>query len=459
MTFSVYVNALRKRWWLVVVLALVAGGVGFLQARAETPMYRSTAGSYVTLSTAGSVSELVQGSTYTQNLIQSFALLSRSPAVLAPVIEELGLDTTAPRLARNVSAGVPLNSFIIETTVVGPDPEEAAEIANSIALNLADAVSRLSPATGDGGPAVRLEVITPATAPARPYAPNVRFVAVTWAAVGALVGATGALIWAVLDTRLRTEREVTQVLSLPVLGAIPRDRRSARGLELSETPSEAFRRLRTSLRFLDVGERLKSVVVTSPAAGEGKTTTALSLATALAEVHDRVLVIDADLRRPTVAERTGLIGDAGLTSVLIGQAKVEDVVQPWGDSGVWVVASGPVPPNPGQLVESDSMKELLKEATREYDFVVIDAPPVVPVMDAAVLSRVAGGALLVARLGKTTRSALTRANASLESVGGTGLGLVLLGGRGEVAYYGTAPAQLERQAPRVSSREPSRSQA
>lgn len=436
MTPQAYFTALRKRWWLIVGLAVALAAAGFGVAKTTTPMYQSTASTYVTLSAAGSVSELAQGSTYTQNLIQSFALLAKTPTVLEPVIDELGIDTSPRSMAGWITVSVPLNSYIIEIRAVSPSPHEAADVANGVADHLATAVQALSPSTEQGTASVRLETVAQAVPAMHPFAPNTRMQTIVWGVGGAALGVVLALVWALTDTRLRTEADVADATQLPVLGQAPRDRRLSSRPAAAPKSSEAFRRLRTNLTFLDAGRKTKAIVVTSPAPGEGKSVSAAALAIALSEVHARVLLIDADLRKPTVALRMGLVAEAGLTSVLIGQASFEDVVQPWGDGALDVLTSGPVPPNPGQLVESDAMATLLIEAEDSYDYVVVDSPPLLPVMDAAVLARLTGGALIVVRAGKTTRQSLARAVGNLTAIDADPLGVLIVGGKAHETYYG-----------------------
>ena len=133
------------------------------------------------------------------------------------------------------------------------------------------------------------------------------------------------------------------------------------------------------------------MVISSSVSAEGKTTTAINLAAALADGGLRTLLIDADLRRPSVAEYLGLEGRAGLTTVLIGKAELDDVVQQQGDRGLFIVTSGPIPPNPSEILGSEGMKALMAAATKAYDIVIVDSPPLLPVTDAAVLSRLADG--------------------------------------------------------------------
>lgn len=435
MTPREYFHALRKRWWMVLGVTVLLAAAGFAQAKTTTPMYRSTTTSYATLSQAGSISELVQGSTYTQNLMQSFALLADTPAVLDPVISDLGLPTTSTSLAKSVTATVPLNTFLIEIQATNSDPQQAAAVSDAVAAELASTVQRLSPTAPEGGATVRLETVAEATVPKYPYSPNTKREVTIWGAGGALLGLFAALMWALTDTRIRHEKDIEAAAGIPVLASIPKERRSAEKPQVSE----AFRRMRANLAFLDAGRSVNAIVITSPSAGEGKTTSSIALALALAEVHRRVLLIDADLRKPAVAERTGLVANAGLTNILIGQAALEEVSQHWRDLDV--LTSGPVPPNPAQLVESDAMAELIETARTAYDYVVIDSPPLLPVVDATVLARAVGGAVIVARVGRTTRQQLTQAVQGLRTIDAGALGSILVGTEQDASYYGPAKRQ------------------
>lgn len=439
MTPQAYLRALQKRWWLVLGLAFLLAIAGFVNAKTTTPMYRSTATSYATLSQAGSVSELVQGSTYTQNLMQSFALVAVTPSVLDPVIEDLGLQTTSTSLANSLTVTVPLNSFLIEIRATSPDPERAAAIADAVAAELAVAAERLAPSTPEGGATVRLETIAPAVIPNFAYAPNTRLEVMTWGAGGIALGVVIALIWALTDTRIRRDGDVETAAKIPVLASVPKERKPARRGTTEPQVSEAFRRMRANLAFLDAGRPTRAIVITSPSASEGKTTSSIAFASALAETHSRVLLIDADLRQPAVASRTSLVADAGLTNVLIGQATLDEMVQPWHQ--IDVLTSGPTPPNPAQLIESDAMAELITTASASYDYVVIDSPPLLPVVDASVLARRVGGALVVARVGQTTRQKLAQAVHSLRTIDVEALGAILVGTEQTESYYGNRPSE------------------
>lgn len=443
---SEYLSALRKRWLIIVIAGMLGAAAGIALATTTTPTYRATSKVFVSLARGETVSELVQGSTFTQNLVQSYAQLATMPVVLDPVIEKLGLDTTSHALARSVSADTPLNTVIIEISAVSASPESAAEVANTVADQLAVTVQDVSPKGADNSQSVELRTVADAQVPAFPFAPNTRFTAATGLILGLGVGVAFALARSMLDTKVRTAKDVNRVTDAGILGTIGFERRPRDGqfVMRSDTRSpraESYRRLRTNLQFLDAAGKLRSLVVTSALPGEGKTTTAINLALAMAEGSARVVLIDADLRRPSVAYHCGLEGSVGLTTVLIGQATLDDVVQPWGSENLHVLPAGKVPPNPSQLLGSGAMAELLDQLLERYDTVIFDSAPLLPVADSTILSRVADGALIVAGCRKVHRHQLADALGTLDSVGAVCLGVVVnrIAKRETDGYYGYEP--------------------
>ena len=202
-------------------------------------------------------------------------------------------------------------------------------------------------------------------------------------------------------------------------------------------PSEAVRRLRTNLQFIDIGHRSKSLVISSSIPGEGKSTIAINLAVSLADAGARVILVDADLRRPSIAEYLGIEGGVGLTTVLIGRAEVEDVVQPFGKTSLDLLPSGQIPPNPSELLGSVAMADLLERLSGSYDMVLLDSPPLLPVTDGVVLSNLAGGALVVVGVDRIHRPQLQQSLESLETAGAHVFGIVMNKiARREAATYG-----------------------
>ncbi|WP_317229095.1 polysaccharide biosynthesis tyrosine autokinase [Clavibacter sp. MX14-G9D] len=435
-----YWTALRRRWITIVALGLVGGGAAYGYASTLSPSYRSTSSVFVSSTQGQTTTELVQGSTFSQNLVQSYAQLATTPAVLEPVIARLGLEVTPTALARSVTVDTPLNTVIIDVSVTDSSPEQAARLSDAVSDSLADVAGELAPESAGGDPSIALTTVAEAQVPRNPISPNTRLIALTGILAGLALGVVYALARQILDTRIRTERDVERVTEAPVIGSVER-RDRADGVTLLAAPhsaaAEGYRRIRTNLEFADVDTPIRSIAVTSALPGEGKTTTAVNLALALGEHSDRVLLVDADLRRPTVADQTGLEGVVGLTTVLVGAASIEDAVQPWA-SGVHVLTSGSVPPNPNQLLGSAAMASLMADLTARYEFVVLDSPPILPAADALTLAHLTDGALLVTRVRTTRRAQLAEAADALDGVNARTLGVVLtrVAPSRHTTYYG-----------------------
>jgi capsular exopolysaccharide synthesis family protein len=269
-----------------------------------------------------------------------------------------------------------------------------------------------------------------AVVPPAPISPNVPRNVALAVVLGTVLGVGAAMAGQTLDTSVRGEADVRAISGVPVLGTIAHDPEAAsHPLIVQADPhsarAEAFRHLRTNLQFVDAAGNACSFVMTSSLTGEGKSTATANLALTLAAAGVRVCVVEGDLRRPKVAEYLGLDNSVGLTTTLIGQAHLHDVIQPWGDGTLDLLAAGRLPPNPSELLGSAAMEGALRKLESLYDVVLIDAPPLLPVTDAAVLSRVAGGAVVVVGSGKVTRDQLTKALASLDAVGARMLGVLL----------------------------------
>ncbi len=233
-----------------------------------------------------------------------------------------------------------------------------------------------------------------------------------------------------LDTRIKSIESLAKYFDQPLLGVIGYEPEAEKKPLLTDYPgqskrSESFRQVRTNLQFVDIDHRPRSIVVTSAVPREGKSTTAINLAMTIAQTGQPVFLIEGDLRRPKISEYLGIEGSAGLTDVLVGRATVDEVMQPWGNTGnLWVLASGALPPNPSELLGSQAMADLIRHLEKRATL-IIDAPPLLPVTDAAVLTRLAGGAIMIIATGKTRREQLRTATSNIESVGGKILGLVM----------------------------------
>jgi polysaccharide biosynthesis transport protein len=436
MDLNRYVELLRRRRATVSVFALA----GLLVAAALTllapPEKTASTRLYFNVAEPVSVSDLNQGSEYTAGQMTSYAEIATSPIVLDGVAEDLGPRMTAEDLAGAVNASVPEGTAIVEITATADDAATAANIANSVARHLSTTVAELGTDgtdTADAVGAVRTTVIAEAKAPQTPAAPPLIRNLALGLLIGLVLGIGVAVLREVLETRIRNDEDVSTVTDLPVLGSLEHDRTTAARPvfvqdERSSPITESVRRLRTNLQLVYRADPPRSILITSAVAGEGKTTTAVNLAVSLAETAERVLLVDADLREPTVAQLMGLRENEGLAGVLEGRADLDDVIQRWPGTTLDVMPGG-LTDRPTELLASPAMAALMDEVAGTYDVVVLDSAPLLPVADGVLLSEVAAGTLLLARAGVVRRRQLRKALGALRTVDARVLGTVLTGVR------------------------------
>lgn len=445
-----YLLILRRNWILVIASVLAGLLVGGLTTILTKPTYTAETQLFVAIQGSGSIQELQQGNTFSQGRIQSYVKTVSSPIVLQPAIDSLGLDSSPEQLQENVKAVADPNTVLINITVTDESPVQAAAIAQAVSTSLIGAVEKLERPTSAASSVVKLSVIKPATAPRSPSAPNTRTSLLMGLVIGLILGLAGAFCRFALDKKIRGKSDLHRITDAALLGEIGYDRSAENTPLLTQAPqqsprAESFRRLRTNLQFANVSTRAQTFAVTSSLPGEGKSTTAANLAIALAEAGQKVCLIDADLRRPMISEYFGLDRNAGLTTVLLGHADAEDLLQPWGENDLYVLTSGQIPPNPSELLGSAAMESLIRRLETVFDAIVVDTPPLLPVTDAAVLAQHVGGTVLVVASMVPKDQQVQQSLAALEMVGATLLGIVLnkLPDRGPDAYEYTYYSRQE----------------
>lgn len=464
-----YVQLLRRHVWGVLTSIGLAAGAALLLSLVATPVYTSTAGLFFSLQNGDTASDLAQGATFTREQLASYATLATTPAVLGPVIERLELDTEVADLAGQVTAAAPNGTVVLSVSVDSTDADEAARIADAVSAELIRVVEGVAPADSEGRATVRVTTVTPAAVPASPSSPDTGLNLLAGLVGGTALGVLYAWLRERLDTRVRTAEDLARVTDLPLLASLdtPPGADAGRDLVVVNAPrspaAEAFRSLRTAVQFTARPGQPLTLLVTSSHAAEGKSTVAANLAETLSESGLRVALVDADLRRPSLADVFGLEGGAGLTTVLIGRAQVSDVLQDWGRSGLHVLTSGPLPPNPSELLSSPAMAGVLATLGETHDVVLVDGAPLLPVTDSAVLARLVSGTLLIADAGRTRRPAVADSLALLRRVEARVAGVVLTHVRQRTAVgYGYEAAEgppaaaqpkrpLRRERPEVSA--------
>lgn len=435
--FSNYVDAVRKKWRWVVLGLVIGVAIGAFAAFGPTSKYSATSHVFVSTQSGASASDLAQGSTFAQDEITSLAAVVTSNSVLGQVASEYKYPGGASGLAANVVVTVPTGSVVLEITAKATSAVVAAELSNSIAGRFENLAPTLFP-QNSGQASVKATTIQRAEVPSAPSYPKKKLSFALGGVAGLLVGLAIALLLGLFDTRMKSVDEV-EALSpeFPVIAAVPvrRGRKPGRdtGAAFSDGMAdwhevEAYRLLRTNLRYLDVDNPVRRILVTSALPGEGKTTTSINLAAALAEPNRSVVLVDADLRRPSISQYLGL-GDAdGVAEAVSSNAEnFEEYLTKYalGAAEISVLAGSVVPPNAYDIVGSASFDHLMNQLSEKFDFVVVDSPPLTQVSDAAVIAPKVDGVLMVVGAGIARQSEVLAAITQLGRVHARLLGFVM----------------------------------
>ncbi|MBN1303148.1 MAG: polysaccharide biosynthesis tyrosine autokinase [Anaerolineales bacterium] len=273
--------------------------------------------------------------------------------------------------------------------------------------------------------------VNKAEASPSPVRPRIWLNTIISGAAGLIFAIVAVLVIDALDTTIKTRDDVERVLNIPIIGYIfqlAQEEKTKDGPYVVHVPrspaAEAFRSLRTNLEFIGVDQPLKSVLISSPGAGEGKTTVATNLAAVIAQSGKRVVLVDADLRRPRIHKELGLVNRVGLSDVFRDRVTLKDIYQTWDDLSLSIITSGGIPPNPAELLGSGKMGVILDELKAEFDFVIIDSTPIV-VTDSQLIAARVDGVLLVLWPGRTDIEAARLAAEQYRRVGARMLGAVL----------------------------------
>lgn len=449
-----HLAALRRFWRTIVAATLVGAGLAVVLSVLTPPTYESRITFFVSTPVSGTNTPL-QADEYAQRRVNSYVGVVGSEQLADVVIADTGLPLLPADLTAMVTASVQPETVLLNVRVTDSSADRSLVVARSVAANLGPVIARLDN-PGSRSP-VNLQVLSGPTLNPDPVAPRKKLNLALGLLVGFGLGVGQAVLRQQLDRTVRGREQLAAATGLPALGVLHLEPGAKAAPVLApRTPgsfrAEGFRQLRTNLRFVNAASPVEVLVVTSSVAREGKTSTAANLAQSFAESGRRVLLVDADLRQPTLGRYLDLEGSVGLTSVLIGEASLAEVTQRWGPDGLDVLASGPLPPNPSELLGSPAMEKFVREARNEYELVVIDTPPLLPVTDGAVTSVLADGVLLLVRYGRTRVEQVQQSLDALASVDARVLGAVLTmtaAGRDNPApSYGADQPRFRRAGPR-----------
>jgi capsular exopolysaccharide synthesis family protein len=410
------------------LLCIAAGLTGaVITTRNTAPTYASVSSVIITLPNSTDVGQALQGVQLSTQLLQSYSAIATSLTAAERVRERLSLPESAEVIRSRISVSPRPSTLLLNVSAVDTDPERSRSIADAATLVLIDEINQLE---SNKLNKVSASVVDPAGTGTQ-VGPRTKSNLAVGIFLGLVVGGALALLLEALDRSVKAPDQAAELFAAPVLGMVPKLKpATVHATSTAEQPlspsGEAYRTLRTAVRFLDLDRPLRTLLVTSPSASEGKTTTATNLAVALAQSGERVILVDADLRRGRVVAELGLPEGVGLTSVTTRAATLADSLQDWRGL-MQVLGAGPLPPNPSEILGSQLMVSLLDELHHYADVIVIDSAPVLPVTDSVALATQVDGVILVARAGKTQRSAAAEASRRLDGVGANVVGCVLNG--------------------------------
>jgi receptor protein-tyrosine kinase len=396
----------------------------------------------------------------------SYANLAKSSEVLTRVAERLNNEVSASDLADQIETSVVENTLLLRVEARAKSPDLAQQIATVESDEIIRLVKNLeTPADEDVPAPIIARVAGKASINSSPVTPNIPLNLAVGLLLGLLAGIAGALVRDRLDTSVKTGEDIAEITESSLLVTLPFDPAVKRNpLSIEDhggSVGEAFRVLRTNLQFSNLDAKRQMVVISSAVPEEGKTFVATNLAISMAKAGRSVLLVDADMRNPNVADLLGLENSVGVITVLLGRTTLEHAIQEH-VSGVSFLGTGIQPPNPAEVLDTQAMRDLLGTVRAEYDVVIIDAPPILPVADAAILATEVDGVLLLARYGSTTRDQLRQAVSRVDSVGGRLLGTILnrspRSGLGNYGYgYGYGYGTVAEQPRSAASRDHDRS--
>lgn len=429
-----YLSYLRKWWWMLVVGLLVGALAGWSASALMTKHYTAKAQLYVGTASTGGSGDAYQGALLSQKQVGSYAAIANSRALGQQVVDDLQLNRTADDVTSMIKASAYRDTVILNLQVVSSDANLSRDIANSAAVQLQEMVRELNDLTSPRGPsgAPQLAVLNEAVTPGAPSSPKPVENSVIGAILGIILSALIAVVRGLTDRRVTTTSSVRTIVNAPLIGTIDFSETLAHQhtLDFSAAPTlaaEQFRTLRTNLRFLDVDNAPTVLAVTSGMPSEGKSTLAVNLALSLADDGEAVCLVDADLRNPSMAKyiNGNLHSAVGLSTALTGSIEIDDVIQATATDGLSVITAGPTPPNPAELLGSRRFDALLSHLATNFDHVILDTSPVLPVTDGALVSSSADGVILTICHNTTTIDQLSSARNNLTAVNSRILGTVL----------------------------------
>jgi receptor protein-tyrosine kinase len=429
-----YVHLLRRRLWLVIVCPVIAVIAVTAVSLWLPPVYEAKVSLLVRPSQPLTADAGVATLTSDQ-ISRTYASLMTERPLLEKVIADLSLQLNPDQLRGLITVAPETNTTILNVTVRNTDPRLARDIANQLVDDFIKQVKDIQQQevrAPNSRSSDNLVVVSPAATPTTPVSPKLPLNIALAFGAGLLVALGFTLLLEYLDQSIKGDEDLTRRVGMTTIGHIPftlnRKGKLAELVALSkdEPAAEAYKSLRTNLVFATIDQEARVIIITSPSAGEGKSRTSSNLALVLAQAGHRTLLIDADFRRPSLHRVFGRVRNVGLSNFFLQDVPESELVQPVEQvPNLWLITSGPIPPNPSELLGSSRMKEVLTRYRQAFTYILIDTPPVNPVTDPSLLAGYADGTILVIEQGRTTYASAAHAKRALERVGARTIGVVM----------------------------------
>ena len=444
-------SILWDKLWVIMVAAVTGALAMFLVTFFMiTPKYESSAMFYVNNNSlsVGDASFSISSSdiTASKSLVDSYIVILQTRETLNDVMDYSGVNYSYEDMQKMLSASAVNSTEIFEVVVTSTDPFEAERIATAIAYILPKRISSIIEGTS-------AKVVDAAVVAAKPSSPSYVVNTLTGFLLGFVMAVSILILRELFDITIRSEEDITQICKHPILAAVPdmtaqtkggyyysayanaspkahtQKQPALVGSEINFAASEAYKLLRTKLQFSFAGENdCRIIGLSSALSGEGKSLSSVNLAHTLSQLDKRVLLIDCDMRRPSLSAKLPIQKTPGLSNYLAGQSKLDELFQHCGIQGdeeaFQVVAAGRNPPNPVELLSSPKMARMLERLRGSYDYIILDLPPVGEVSDALAVAKLTDGMLLVVRQNYCNRIAVNSLVRQFEFVGARILGIV-----------------------------------
>jgi succinoglycan biosynthesis transport protein ExoP len=425
---------IKQRLMLIVIATVVAvAATGLISFYVLIPQYEATTTLLVqpvNLFEEITYNDLIAN----EKLVTTYTEIIKSRMIAQDVILRMNLNIPEQELLKNVKVIGIKNTLITAITVISPDPLQAVSIANCFAQSFRDNLSEIMKVEN-------VSILDEAKLEdnPKPVSPKPLLNMLIMLFLIFNTGIFLAIFSEMMDKTVKLQGYTNEIFGLPLLGIIskyPQRRESIFCLDMPKSPqAEAFRTLRTNVNYMQLSKKIRTLQITSSMPKEGKSMIIANLAVAMAQEKKKILLMDCDLRKPSIHNIFGITNSYGITSILTGELDVHQVIIKTKQLNLDVITSGPIPPNPSELLAMERAKQLIEQLKEEYDTILFDSPPVLPVTDGQILAKYADAVVMIIKLGSTQSESVKQAKYMLEHVNARLIGVVLNYGKSQSKDY------------------------